>query len=166
MVLLLSLFLLIYQANDLQAAKLSEVDFSAVKQGQVEEEEGCVPLFSRQITFRVKNQSDKTIYIHGLKTNGYYPMGYLIRLDREKNQWLNPEGNSSLRPYSDLRGFIYKQMGARALDFYVLRPGRSMTFKNLAEEIYLGSQVKRVIYISSSRDEEPRMVTSEEFILR
>lgn len=158
MELLLSLFLLFYQANDLQTSKVAAVDFSAVKQGKVEDQ-GCVPLFSRQITFRIKNQSNKTIYIHGLKMkSGYYPLGYLIRLDREKNQWLNPEGNTSHRPY--------KEIGVHAPDVYVLPPGRSMTFNNLAEEIYLGSRVKQVSYISLSQNEEPRMVTSEEFILR
>jgi hypothetical protein len=158
MVLLLSLLLLFYQADDLQAAKLSAVDFSAVTQGKVKDQ-SCIPLFSRQITFRVKNQSNKTIYIHGLKTkSGYYPLGYLIRLDREKNQWLNPEGKTSHRPY--------KEMGINTPDVYVLPPGRSMTFNNMAEEIYLGSRVKRVSYISLSRDEEPQMIMSEAFTLR
>ena len=165
MVLLLSLFLLFYQANDLQPSKMSTVEFSAVKQGKVEIDQGCLPLYSRQITFRVKNQSDKTIYIHGLKTNGHYPLGYLIRLDRENNQWLNPEGNTSYRTYSDIRGFIYKEIGGQ-IDVYVLPPGRSMTFKNLAEDIYVGSRVKRLLYISFSRDEEPQMITSEELFLR
>jgi hypothetical protein len=161
--LLLSLFLLFYQANDLPAAKLSAVDFSAVKQGPVEDQ-SCVPLYSRQITFRVKNQSDKTIYIHGLKTkSGRYPFGYLIRLDREKNQWLNPEGNTSHRPYKE---FVAPVQDFYVPDVYVLPPGRSMTFNSLAEEMYLGSRVKRGIYISFGQNEEPRMVTSEEFILR
>lgn len=158
MMLLLTIFLLIYQADDLQTSKMPAVDFSAVKQGRVEGQ-SCVPLFSRQITFRVKNQSDKTIYIRGLKTKfGHHPRGYLIRLDREKNQWLNPEGTTSHRPY--------KEIGVRAQDVYVLPPGRSMTFNNLAEEMYLGSRLKRVIYVSLGRDEEPQMITSEEFILR
>jgi hypothetical protein len=162
MVLLLSLFLLFYQANDLPAAKLSAVDFSAVKQGKVEHDQGCFDFYSRQITFRVKNQSDKTIYIYGLKTNSYYPLGYLIRLDREKNQWLNPEYNISPRPYKE---FMAQAPVVYVPDVYVLPPGRSMKFNDLAKEIYLGSRVKRLIYISFSRDEEPQMIISEEFIL-
>ncbi|HEX8844681.1 MAG TPA: hypothetical protein VF791_08565 [Pyrinomonadaceae bacterium] len=163
MVLLLTLFLLFYQANDLPAAKMSAVDFSAVKQGKVELDQGCFDFYSRQITFRVKNRSDKAIYIHGLKTNRYYPLGYLIRLDREKNQWLNPEGNTPPRPYKE---FMTPVRALYVPDVYVLPPGRSMTFKDLAKEIYLGNRVKRVIYISFSRDEEPQMIMSEEFTLR
>jgi hypothetical protein len=162
MMLLLSLFFLFYQANDLPAAKLSAVDFSAVKQGPVKNP-GCIPLFSRQITFRVKNQSDKTIYIYGQKSDDYYPLGYLIRLDREKNQWLNPVYNLSPRPYKD---FMSQAPVAYVPDVYVLPPGRSMKFKDLAKETDLGSQVKRFIYISFSRDEEPQIMTSEEFTLR
>jgi hypothetical protein len=157
--LLLSLFLLCYQAGDLQTSKMSAVDFSAVKQGMIEEDQGCIPLFSRQITFWIKNRSTKTIYIHGLKMKpGYYPLGYLIRLVKEENQWVDIQGNTSHRPY--------KEIVVHAPDVYVLRPGRSMTFKNLAEEIYLGSRVKRVSYISFSRDEEPQIIMSEEFTLR
>ena len=163
MVLLLSLFLLFYQANDLPAAKMSAVDFSAVKQGKVEHDQGCFDFYSRQITFRVKNQSDKTIYIHGVKNDDYLPFGYLIRLDSEKNQWLNPEGIGAPRPF---REFMTPVRALYVPDVYVLPPGRSMKFKDLAKEIYLGSRVKRLIYISVSRDEEPQMITSEEFILR
>jgi hypothetical protein len=161
MVLLLSLFLLFYQANDLPSAKLSAVDFSAVKQGKVEIDQGCFDFYSRQITFRVKNRSDKTLYIYGLKTKDYYPLGFLIQLDREKNQWLNPEYNISPRPY--------KEFMAQALyvpDVYVLPPGRSMKFKDFEPKTYIGRSLKRLIYISFSRDEEPQMITSEEFILR
>ena len=163
MALLLSLFLLFYQANDLPEAKMSAVDFSAVKQGKVEIDQGCFDFYSRQITFRVKNQSDKTLYIYGLKTKGYYPLGYLIRLDREKNQWLNPEYNISPRPYKE---FMAQAPVVYVPDVYVLPPGRSMKFNDLAKETYLGSRVKRVIYISFSQDEEPQMIMSEEFTLR
>ena len=164
--LLLGLLLLLYQTTDLPAAKTSAVDFSAVKQGKVETDQGCLPFYRRQITFRVKNQSDKTIYIYGLKSNGlksndYYPLGFLIQLDREKNQWLNPEYNISPRPY--------KEFMAQALyvpDVYELPPGRSMKFKNFEPKMYIGRSLKRLIYISFSRDEEPQMITSEEFILR
>ena len=165
MVLLLSLFLLFYQADDLQVSKMSAVDFSAVKQAKVEWDQGCFDFYSRQITFRVKNRSDKTLYLYGLGTDGSYPLGSLIRLDREKDQWLDSEGNTSRPPYSVIRGFIYKRVGGH-IDVYALPPGRAMTFNNLANETYLGSRVKRVIYISFSHDEEPRMVASEEFILR
>jgi hypothetical protein len=158
--LLLSLFLLFYQANDLPAAKMSAVDFSAVKQGKVEMDQGCFDFYSRQITFRVKNQSDKPIYIYGRKSDRYYPLGYLIQLDREKNQWLNPEYNISPRPYKEFMA------QAPVADVYVLPPGKSMKFYDLAKKMYLGNGVKRVIYISFSRDEEPQMITSEEFILR
>jgi hypothetical protein len=161
MVLLLTLFLLFYQANDLPAAKMSAVDFSAVKQGKVEIDQGCFDFYSRQITFRVKNQSDKTLYIYGWKTNRYYPLGYLIRLDSEKNQWLNPEYNISPRPYKE-----FMAQAPYVPDVYVLPPGKSMKFNDLAIKMYLGSQVKRFIYISFSRDEEPQMMTSEEFTLR
>lgn len=158
MVFLLTLLLLFHQADDLPAAKSLAVEFTAVRQGPVNDQ-GCVPLYSRQITFRVRNRSDKTIYIHGLKMkSGHHPLGYLIRLDGEKNQWLNPEGNTSHRPYKEVR--------AHATDVYALPPGGSMTFNNLAEETYLGGRLKRGIYISLSQNEEPRMVTSEEFILR
>lgn len=159
--LLLSLFLMFYQANDLPAAKMSAVDFSVVKQGKVEEDQGCFDFYSRQITFRVKNQSDKTIYIYGLKSHRYYPLGYLIQLDTEKNQWLNPEYNISPRPY--------KEFMAQALyvpDVYALPPGRSMKFKDFEPKTYIGRRLKRLIYISLSREEEPQMMTSEEFILR
>jgi hypothetical protein len=64
MMILLSLFLLFYQANDLQMSNMSAVDFSAVKQGKVGEDQGCVPLYSRQITFRVKtNQIRQSIFM-------------------------------------------------------------------------------------------------------
>lgn len=162
--LLLGLFLLFYHANDLPAAKMTAVDFSAVKQGPIKDP-GCIPLFSRQISFRVKNRSDKTLYIYGRETNRYYPLGSLIRLDGEKDQWLDSEGNTSHLPYSDIRGLIYKQMGGH-IDVYVLPPGRSMKFNDLAKETYLGSRVKRVIYISFSPDEEPQTIMSEEFTLR
>ena len=165
MVLLLSLFLLFYQADDLQTSKMSAVDFSAVKQGKVEMDQGCFDFYSRQITFRVKNRSDKTIYIYGLEADGYYPLGSLIRLDGEKDQWLDPEGNTSHLTHSDIRRFIYKRAGGH-IDVYALPPGRSIKFNDLAKKTFLGSRVKRVIYISLSQNEEPRMVTSEEFILR
>ncbi len=161
MVLLLSLFLLFYQTDDLQTSKMSAVDFSAVKQGNVEWDQGCFDFYSRQITFRVKNQSDKTIYIYGMKTDRDRPLGYLIWLDREKNQWLNPEYNISPRPY--------KEFMAQALyvpDVYALPPGRSAKFKDFEPKTYIGRRLKRLIYISLSRDEEPQMMTSEEFILR
>jgi hypothetical protein len=163
-VLLLSLFLLIYQANDLPTSLPSAVNFSAVKQGPIKYQ-SCIPLFSRQITFRVKNRSDKTLYIYGHGFDGYYPLGSLIRLDREKNQWLDSEGNTSYRPYSDTRGFICKGNGGH-IDIHVLPPGRSMNFNDLAKETYLGCRVKRFIYISFSQDEEPQMIMSEEFTLR
>ena len=161
--LLLSLFLLFYQTNDLQAAKLSAVDFSAVKQGPVKDQ-GCIPLHSRQITFRVKNRSDKTIYISGLKAEpGRHPFGYLIRFDSEKNQWLNHEGNIPHRSFKEFMspvGVFYEP------EVYVLPPGKSITFDDLAQESHLGSRLKRGIFISFSQNEEPLMVTSEEFILR
>ena len=161
MVLLLSLFLLFYQANDLPTAKMSAVDFTAVKQGKVEWDQGCFDFYSRQITFRIKNRSDKTIYIYGLKTDRDRPLGYLIQLDTEKNQWLNPEYNITPRPY--------KEFMARALyvpDVYALPPGRSIKFKDSEPKTYIGRRLKRLIYISLSRDEEPQMMTSEEFTLR
>lgn len=163
MALLLSLFLLFYQANDLPSAKMSAVEFSAVKQGKVEFDQGCFDFYSREITFRVKNQSDKTIYIHGLKFDDYLPFGYLLRLDTEKNQWLNPEINAPPRPFKE---FMTPVETHYVPEVYVLPPGKSMKFKDLAPKIYLGSRVKRLIYISFSRDEEPQMITSEEFILR
>lgn len=163
MMLLLTLFLLIYQAGDLQAAKLSAIAFSATKQGPVKDQ-GCIPLYSRQITFRVRNESDKTIYIHGLKSkSGRHPFGYLIRLDEEKNQWLNPATSASHRPYKE---FVAPVKDFYVPEVYVLPPGRSMTFDTLAEETYIGSRLKQGIYISLSQNEEPRMVTSEEFTLR
>jgi hypothetical protein len=164
MILLLSLFLLFNHANDLPPAKISEVDFSTVKQGPIKDP-GCIPLFSRQITFRIKNRSDKTLYVYGWKTGGDYPVGSLIRLDQEKNQWVDSEGNISHLPYSDIRGYIDRVMGGH-VDVHVLPPGRSMKFSDLAKDTYLGSRVRRVIYISFSRDEEPQMFMSEEFTLR
>jgi len=163
MVLLLSLFLLFYQAGDLPAAKMSAVDFSAVKQGKVEMDQGCFDFYSRQITFRVKNQSDKTIYIYGQKSHRYYPLGQLIRLDREKNQWLNPKVTAPPVPYKE---FIALAPVEFVPDIYVLRPGKSMKFYDLAEGTFLGNRVKRLIYISFGRDEEPQLMTSEEFTLR
>lgn len=41
-----------------------------------------------------------------------------------------------------------------------------MTFKTLAGEKEIGSKLKRGIFISLTQNEEPRMVTSEEFVLR
>jgi hypothetical protein len=161
--LLLTLFLLIYQAEGSQVPKLSAVEFSVVKQGPVKDQ-GCVPLYSRQITFRVKNHSDKTIYIHGLKSKtGRHPFGYLIRLDGEKNQWLNPQGSASHHPYKE---FVAPVRDFYVPEVYVLPPGRSMTFDKLAEETYLGSRLKQGIYISLRQNGEPRIVTSEEFTLR
>jgi hypothetical protein len=162
-VLLLTFFLLIYQADGWPATLPPAVSFSAVKQGPVKGR-GCVPLYSRRITFRVRNRSDKTVYVRGLKTkSGRHPFGYLIRLDREKGQWLSPEGHNSPRPYKE---FVAAVQGSYVPDVYALQPGRSMTFETLAEEAYLGSRLKRGIYISLSQSEEPRMVTSEEFVLR
>jgi hypothetical protein len=156
--LLLSLFLLFSQADGLPTAKMSALEFSAVKQHPIADQ-SCIPPSHRQITFRIRNQSNKAVYIHGRKTTvGYVPLGYLMRLDREKNQWVNPEGNTSYRPY--------KEVEMHAPDVYVLPPGRSMTFDNWAELTYVGSKFKQGIYISFSENEEPRMVTSEEFILR
>ncbi|HKR13268.1 MAG TPA: hypothetical protein VJT15_14495 [Pyrinomonadaceae bacterium] len=165
MVLLLSLFLLFYQADDLPAAKMWAVDFSAVKQGSVKNQ-SCFDFdfYSRQITFRVKNRSDKTIYIYGVEGDGYNPYGYLIRLDREKNQWLDSQGSASHPPYKEYMTPVRQHF--YGLEVYVLPPGRSIKFKDWAEETYLGSRFKRFIYASLSRDEEPQMITSEEFILR
>jgi hypothetical protein len=156
--LLLSLFLLFSQADGLPTAKMSALEFSAVKQHPIADQ-SCIPPSHRRITFRIRNQSNKAVYIHGRKTTAdYFPLGYLMRLDREKNQWVNPEGNTSHRPY--------KEVGMYAPDVYVLPPGRSMAFDNWAELTYVGSKFKQGIYISFSENEEPRMVTSEAFILR
>lgn len=160
--LLLSLFLLFYQASDLPAAKLSAVDFSAVEQGPIKDP-GCFDFYSRQITYRIKNRSDKTLYIYGMKTSRDYPLGFLIRLDREKNQWLNPEYHNSPRPYKE---FMAQASVAYVPDVYVLPPGRSVKFTELAKKKELGSGLKRFIYISFSPDEEPQIITSEEFTLR
>jgi hypothetical protein len=158
MTLLLSLFLLFSQADGLPTAKMSALEFSAVKQHPIADQ-SCIPPSHRQITFRIRNQSNKAVYVHGRKTtDGYFPLGYLMRLDREKNQWVNPEGNTSYRPYKEVEMY--------APDVYVLPPGRSVTFDNWAELTYVGSKFKQGIYISFSENEEPRMVTSEEFILR
>jgi hypothetical protein len=158
MTLLLSLFLLFSQADGLLTAKMSALEFSAVKQHLIADQ-SCIPPSYRRITFRIRNQSNKSVYIHGRKTAvGYFPLGYLTRLDREKNQWVNPEGNTPYRPY--------KEVEMRAPDVYVLPPGRSMTFDNWAELTYVGSKFKQGIYISFGENEEPRMVTSEEFTLR
>src|SRR5687768_4027621 len=125
MVLLLTLFLLIYQTGDLPAAKLSAVDFSAVKQGPIKNP-GCIPLFSRQITFRIKNRSDKSVYIYGLEPKSRLtPFGYLIRLDRDTNQWLNPDGNTSHHPYKE---FVANVQKFSVPEVYVLAPGKSITF--------------------------------------
>jgi|GEM_PF-4894039 len=157
MLLLLSLFLLLYQADDLQASKTSPVVFTAVKQRPAGDQ-GCVPLFSRRITFRIKNRSDKTVYIHGLRTPaGYYPSGQLLRHVGEHNRWVGPGGDASQHPYKG---------GPGAADVYVLPPGKSMEFNNMAEEVYVGNRVKRGIYISFGRGGEPRMLLSEEFLLR
>jgi len=163
MLILLSLFLLFFQTTDLPPAKMSAVDFTAVKQGPIKNP-GCIPLFSREITFRVKNRSDKTVYIQGLKTqSGHNPFGYLIRLDGERNQWLNFEGNT---PHRTFKEFMTPVRAAYVPDVYVLAPGRSMTFNMLARDEYLGSRVQRGIFVSFNQNEEPWMVTSEEFILR
>jgi hypothetical protein len=164
MTLLLSLFLLFYQASDSQAAKLSAVDFSAVKQGKVEWDQGCFDFYAGQITFRVKNRSDKTVYIRGMQSDsGRHPFGYLVRFDSEKNQWLNTEGNTLHRSFKEF-------MSPARIDYepevYVLPPGKSMTFVDLAKKSLLGSRLKRGIFISFNQNEEPLMVTSEEFILR
>jgi hypothetical protein len=163
MVLLLSVLLLFYQADDLPAAKLSAIDFAAVKQGKVEIDQGCFDFYSRQISFRVKNRSDKTIYIYGSKTNRYYPFGNLIRLDSEKNQWVNSLGNASHLSYKE---FMAGAPVGDVPDVYVLPPGKSMKFYDLAEAKFLGSRVKRVTYISLGQNEEPQLMTSEEFTLR
>jgi hypothetical protein len=165
MVLLLSLFLLFYQASDLPAAKLSAVDFSAIKQGKVEHDQGCFDFYAGQITFRVKNRSDKTVYIRGLQSDsGRYPFGYLIRFDSEKNQWLNTEGDTLHRSFKEFMSppvqIDYES------EVYVLPPGKSMKFDELAKKSLLGSRLKRGIFISFDQNEEPLMVTSEEFILR
>jgi hypothetical protein len=156
--LLLSLFLLFSQADGLPTAKMSALEFSAVKQHKIEDK-SCIPPAHRRITFRIRNRSNKAVYIRGRRTTAdYSPLGYLMRLDREKNQWVNPEGNTSYRPYKEVEMY--------APDVYVLPPGGSMTFDNWAELMYVGSKFKQGIYISFSENEEPRMVTSEEFILR
>ena len=158
MTLLLSLFLMCSQAGGVSAAKMSALEFSAIKQHPIADQ-SCIPPAHRRISFRIRNQSNKAVYIHGRKsTTDYIPLGYLMRLDREKNQWVNPEGNTSYRPYREVEMY--------ASDVYVLPPGRSMTFDNWAELTYVGSKFKQGIYISFSENEEPRMVTSEEFILR
>ena len=158
MTLLLTLFFLFSQANDLSAAKFSAVDFSAVKHGPPNYQ-SCIEFKYREVTFRVKNRSNNTIYIQGRKTDGgYFPDGYMIRLDGQTNQWLNPKGNTSHPPY--------KQYGVQGTDIYVLQPGSSMKFQEFPEDALVGSRLKWGIYISISKDEEPRMVTSKEFILR
>lgn len=161
MLILLSLLLLFFQTTDLPPAEMSAVDFSAVKQGHIKDP-GCIPLFAREITFRVKNRSDKTIYIHGLKYDERHPFGYLIRLDVAKNQWIAPEGTAPPGPFKD---FLARVQEYYESEVYVLPSGKSLKFKESAHESYIGNKVKRVIYISFARDEEPRMVTSEEFIL-
>lgn len=159
MTLLLSLFLLFSQAAGLPTAKMSALEFSAVKQHSIADQ-SCIPPAHREITFRIKNRSNKAVYIHGRNTTtvGYVPLGSLLRLDREKNQWLNPEGNTSYGQY--------KEDEVHAPDVYVLPPGKSMTFGEWAELMYVGSKFKQGIYISFGENEEPRMVTSEEFTLR
>jgi hypothetical protein len=164
MKLLLSLFLLFYQADDLPAAKMWAVDFSAVKQGPVEWDQGCFDFYSGQITFRVKNRSDKTIYIRGLRAEpGRHPFGYLIRFDSEKDQWLNTEGGALHRTFKE---FMTPVRSDDEMEVYVLPPGKSMTFIDLAKKSHLGSRFKRGIFISFSQNEEPLLVTSEEFIVR
>jgi hypothetical protein len=163
MVLLFTLFLLIHQADDWPATLPPAVAFSAVRQGPVKNQ-GCVPLYSRRITFRVRNRSGQAIYIHGLKSKlGRHPFGYLIRFDRERNQWLSPEGDTSPRPYKE---FVAPVQAFYVPEVYALPPGGSMTFDTLAGEAYLGGRLKRGIYISFGQNEEPRLVTSEEFVLR
>lgn len=163
MTLLLTLFLLIYQAGDLQAVKSSAVDFSAVKQGPVKNQ-SCFDFHYRLITFRVKNRSDKPIYIPGRNYKpGRHPFGYLIKFDVEKDQWLHPEGSTSHRPYQEFAAHAQKFY---ELDVYVLAPGKSMTFETLAVKTDLGHKLKQGIFISFGQNEEPRMVTSEEFTLR
>lgn len=158
MTLLLSLFLLFSQADGLPTAKMSALEFTAVKQHPIADQ-SCIPPTDRRITFRIRNQSNKAVYIHGRKTTAdYIPLGYLMRLDREKNQWVNPEGNTL--------PIQYKEVEMYATDVYVLPPGRSMAFDKWAELTYVGSKFKQGIYISFSENEEPQMVTSEEFILR
>ena len=155
MALLISLFILFNQADALP--KLTQGDFSAIMQRKVKPSHN--PFADRQITFRVTNRSNKPMLLPGFKSKfGYFPLGYLIRLDRDKNQWVNPEGNSSHRRF--------KEVEQEAPDVYVLQPGKSMTFTDVAERFYIGYRFKRGIYISFSRDDEPQLVTSEEFILR
>lgn len=162
--LLLSLFLLFYQADDLPAAKMWAVEFSAVKQGPVKQDYGCFDFYRGQITFRVKNRSDKTIYIRGLKAEpGRHPFGYLIRFDGEKGRWLNTEGDALHRAFKE---FMSPVRIDHEQEVYVLPPGKSITFDDLAKRSLLGSRLKRGIFISFGQNEEPLMVTSEEFIVR
>jgi hypothetical protein len=157
MLLLLSLFLLFYQANDLHTARMSPAVFSAIKQGPIKEP-GCIPLFSREMTFKIKNRSDKAIYIHGVQTErGYFPFGNLLRHLGQSDEWVDREGHSA-PPDKEVK-FV-------ADDVYVLPPGKSMKFNDVAEDVYIGGTVKRGIYVSYSPDEKPRLLMSEEFVLR
>ena len=158
MVLLLYILLLFYPAVDSPQQLLPAIEFSAIKQDTLENQ-GCIALFSREIKFRIRNRSDKAIYIHILKAEkDFLPLGSLIRHVDEGDQWVNPWDKSTPRSY--------KEVGFPEHDVYTLQPGKSIKFNDLAGDSYVGGKLKRYIYISLNPDEEPQIATSQEFILR
>ncbi len=132
---------------------------SVVEQREVENESE-IPWADRRVLFSMVNNTSKRVVIPGNKTShGFFPAGYLVRFDRKKKKWLTPSGSSSR--------LIFSEIAESQADRYVLEPGQSLRFYDVAQSLYVGDRFQKVVYVFLGRGErEPQIIKSEAFILR
>jgi hypothetical protein len=132
---------------------------SVVEQQKVQSE-GDLPHADRRIIFRLVNNTNRLMIIPGNKTgDGFFPTGYLTRFDKKKKKWLTPSGSSSNLEFS--------KISESQPDRYMLEPGKSIDFYDIAESLYVGERFQKVVFIFFGEEkEEPQLIKSMMFVLK
>jgi len=136
----------------------SQLRISIVGQKTVRNESE-IPWADRRIMFRIVNGTDKAVVLPGSKTgDGFFPTGYLVRFDRKKKQWLSPS-NSRAK-------LVYRSVANSQTDRYVLKPGESLDFYDMAESVHAGDRFRKLVYVFFEKESgDPHVVKSEAFVL-
>ena len=136
-----------------------QVRLSIVGQKTVKNESE-IPWADRRIMFRIINSTEKSVILPGSQTgDGFFPTGYLVRFDRKRKDWLTPSGSRSK--------LAFRSVANTQADRYMLKPGESLEFYDMAESIYAGDRFRKLVYVFlGTENGDPQVVQSETFVLK
>lgn len=158
MKILLVALMLFNQGSLCSKPDLPSIRISVVSQKKFRNR-GHHPENNRKVIFRVANESSKPVFIYGFKYDGEFdPTGYMMILNRYKNEREYPNPDNSPTKWSDVSSL--------EKDKRLLRLGESITTDAEMSELEVGSHFRRTVYASYNENDEPCEVRGEEFVLK